>query len=97
MEQFVCFRFRFVFHKTLQPNADELNRIVAQLERAYQESRQRLKQPVQEGGSVTPTNNENQSTLSPNVTGLITALADNKVLSIESAGSTPSITKGTRT
>jgi len=67
---------------------------VAQLEQAYQQSRHRSKHVIPDGGSVTPNNNEGQSTLSPNVTSLVTALVENKVVSAESAGSTPSVVKG---
>lgn len=44
-----------------------------------------------EGGVVTPIKNEIHSTFSPNVVSLAAALADNKVISAESAGSTPAV------
>ena len=80
---------------TYQPNADELDRIVAQLEQAYQESRQRSKGPGHiEGGVATPVKSEIHSTFSPNATGLVTAPIENKAQSADSAGSTPSVMKG---
>lgn len=87
-----------------QPDADVLDKIVAQLEQAYQESRQRLKQVGQEGGAsglvsggiATPIKNESHSTFSP---GLAVAAVTqqpeiNKGISADSAGSTPSSFKG---
>lgn len=75
---------------------------MAQLEQAYQESRQRLKQTVQEGASggvaggiATPIKNESHSTFSPGVAVVpTTQLEINKGISADSAGSTPSSSKG---
>jgi len=67
-----------------------LDRIVAQLELAYQESRQRLKQAAQEAGAATPVKNETQSTNSPSVINLPLAVVENKsLLLLDSAGNTP--------
>ncbi len=87
-----------------QPDADVLDKIVAQLEQAYQESRQRLKQVGQEGGAsgvvsggiATPIKNENHSTFSPGVAvAAVTQQPEiNKGISADSAGSTPSSFKG---
>jgi len=89
----ICIRILKLYTRP-KPNADELNKIVAQLEQAYQQSRHRSKHVIPDGGSVTPNNNESQTTLSPNVTSLVAALVENKVVSAESAGSTPSVVKG---
>lgn len=77
---------------------------MAQLEQAYQESRQRLKQQsVPEGGvasgggggTATPIKNEVHSTFSPGVTApAATQLEINKAVSADSAGSTPPSAKG---
>ena len=75
---------------------------MAQLEQAYQESRQRLKQAVQDGASVgvaggiaTPIKNESHSTFSPGVAvAPTTQLEINKGISADSVGSTPSSSKG---
>ena len=88
----------------MQPDADVLDKIVAQLEQAYQESRQRLKQVSQEGGVsgvvsggiATPIKNESHSTFSPGVAvSAVTQQPEiNKGISADSAGSTPSSFKG---
>lgn len=77
---------------------------MSKLEQAYQESRQRLKQAVQEGGAsgvvsggtATPIKNENHSTFSPGVAvAAVTQQPEiNKGISVDSAGSTPSSSKG---
>lgn len=87
-----------------KPDADQLDKIVSKLEQAYQESRQRLKQAVQEGGAsgvvsggtATPIKNENHSTFSPGVAvAAVTQQPEiNKGISVDSAGSTPSSLKG---
>jgi len=89
----ICIRILKLYTRP-KPNADELNRIVTQLEQAYQQSRHRSKHATNDAGSLTPTVNDGVSSLSPNVTTLAAALADHKVVSTESAGSTPSIAKG---
>ena len=89
----ICIRIVKLYTRP-KPNADELKKIVAQLEQAYQQSRHRSKHVIPDGGSVTPNNNKSQSALSPSFASLVTALVQNKVVSTESAGSTPSVVKG---
>lgn len=80
-----------------------MDKIVALLEQAYQESRQRLKQAVQlEGPSAgtvgevaTPVKNESHSTFSPSVAVITSATTEtNKGVPVDSVGSTPSSSKG---
>lgn len=90
----ICIRILKLYTRA-RPNADELDRIVAQLEQAYQDSRQRSKGAGHiEGGVATPVKSEIHSTFSPNAIGLVTAPTENKAQSADSAGSTPSIIKG---